>query len=50
MKMSLEDNVIEIDSTHNEGKHVLLKDLLEPLRTNFVSIWPQNLKMCTSIT
>ena len=32
MKSWLENNAIEVDSTHNEGKSVSLKDLLQPQR------------------
>ena len=39
MKLWLEKNDIEIYSTHNEGKSVLLKDLLEPWQKKFINIW-----------
>ena len=38
MKLNLKDNGIKMDSTHNEGKLLLLKDLLEPLRTKSINI------------
>ena len=39
MKLWLEKNDIEMYSTHNEGKSVLLKDLLEPWQKKFINIW-----------
>ena len=39
MKLWLEKNDIEIYSAHNEGKSVLLKDLLEPWQKKFINIW-----------
>ena len=38
MKSWLQDNDIEMYSTQIEGKSVVAKDLLEPLRTIFISI------------
>ena len=38
-------NGIEIYSTHNVGRFVA--DLLEPQRTTFISVWLQNLKICS---
>ena len=37
---------IEMYSTHNEGYLLLLKDLLQPLRTKFTNIQFQYQKMC----
>ena len=39
MKLWLEKNDIEMYSTHNEGKSLLLKDLLEPWQITFINIW-----------
>ena len=37
-------------STHNEGKFVVVKDLLEPLRTKFTNTRLQYQKMCILIS
>ena len=46
MKSWLQDNDIEMYSTHNEGKLYIAEKFIRTLRTVFTNIWLQYQKLC----
>ena len=49
MKSFLQNNDVEMYSTHNEGKSVIAKRFIRILKIEFINVWFQYQKICILI-